>query len=103
MISGVDGLYHLKATNPQKALDKVCSEFESFFAYQLLKEMGNSVPDGGLFENGLASSIYKDMLFQNVGQAIGETGSLGIGKVLKNNVKAFKAIQENSGVTGHSR
>jgi Rod binding domain-containing protein len=103
MINGIDTLYHLKGSNPQKALDKVCKEFESFFAYQLLKVMGDSIPDGGLFEKSVASDMYRDMLFQNVSEAVGETGALGISKVLKNNVKALKALQENSGAAGQSR
>lgn len=103
MISGVGELYHLKGTNPGKALDKACKEFESLFAYQLMKVMGGSIPDGGLFEKGLASDIYRDMLFQNVGRAVAETDALGIGSLLKNHQRALQAFHAGSGQSGQSR
>jgi peptidoglycan hydrolase FlgJ len=103
MIGGVEGLYHLKGTNPAKALDKACKEFESLFAYQLMKVMGESVPSDGLFDGNFASDTYRDMLFQNVGQAVAETGALGIGSMLKTHEKALVAFQANSGGTVQSR
>ncbi|HNY65652.1 MAG TPA: rod-binding protein [Deltaproteobacteria bacterium] len=97
MIGRIGELYHLKGTNPAKALDTACREFESIFAYQLMKVMGNSVPEGGLFEKGLASDLYRDMLFQNVGQALADSGALGIGRMLKSHVEHYQAAQANSG------
>jgi len=87
MINGIDSLYHMKNSNQEKALDKVCKEFESLFAHQLVKVMGESTGDGGLFEEGIASDIYKDMLFQAMGDSLAESGSLGIGKALKENLQ----------------
>lgn len=103
MISGVSQLYHLKGTNPEKALDKVCKEFESLFAYQLLKEMGETMPEGGLFEKNMASDIYRDMLFQNVSQAVAEKDALGISTLIRKNEKALQSLQTNSGVIGCGR
>jgi Rod binding domain-containing protein len=103
MISGVNGLYHLKATNPALALDKTCKEFESLFAYQLLKEMGDTIPEGGLFEKSSASDMFRDMFFQSVGQAVAQTDALGIGTLVKNNERALQAFQVNSGRTGLGR
>jgi peptidoglycan hydrolase FlgJ len=97
MISGVDQLYHLKATNRQAALDKVCKEFESLFAYQLLKVMGESIPEGGLFEKGLATDMYRDMLFQSVGQSVADSNALGIARMIRKHERALQAEQANSG------
>lgn len=90
MINGIQGLYHLKATNPDKALDLACREFESIFAHQLMKVMGESMPDG-LFGESHASDIYKDMLFQSVGEALADSGALGIGSMLKAHMQSLKA------------
>jgi Rod binding domain-containing protein len=103
MIGGINELYHLKGTNPTKALEKVCREFESIFAHQLMKVMGDSVPEGGLFGEDLASGMYKDMLFQNVGQAMAESDALGIGRMLKDHVRHYQAAQGNSGSVKHGR
>jgi flagellar protein FlgJ len=97
MIGNVSGLYHLKANNPGKALEKVCKEFESLFTYQLLKTMGDSIPEDGLFGKSFATDVYRDMLFQNVGQAVAESGAMGVGKLVRTHEKALQAFQANSG------
>lgn len=102
MISEINGLYHLKQTNQSKALQATCKEFESMFAYQLLKVMGEATPEG-LFEQGLASDMYKDMLFQSVGQAVAESGALGIGTVLNENLQARILGDENLSVKMQNR
>ncbi|MFY9399172.1 MAG: rod-binding protein [Desulfomonilia bacterium] len=87
MIRGVTELYHLKQTNPDKALDLAGWEFESIFAHQLLKVMGESMPEG-LFGDGLSSDIYQDMLFQAMARALADSGALGIGEAVGQHMKA---------------
>jgi Rod binding domain-containing protein len=87
MIKGVTELYHLNETNPDKALDLAGREFESIFTHQLLKAMGESMPEG-LFGDGLASDIYQDMLFQAMARAMADSGALGIGDAVSQHVKA---------------
>jgi Rod binding domain-containing protein len=94
MIKGVTELYHIKGTNPDKALDLACREFESIFAHQLLKTMGESMPEG-LFEGGLASDIYKDLMFQSMAQAMAESGALGIGDTIRQHMQAMKIDGEH--------
>ncbi len=95
MINGINELYHLKQTNKDKALEEVCKQFESVFAHHLLKVMGESVPEG-LFEEGLASGIYKDMLYQSVATSIAESGALGIGDMLKHSMQPLVESGEAS-------
>ena len=87
MIKGIAEMYHVKGANPDKALDLACREFESIFAHQLLKTLGESMPEG-LFEGGLASDIYKDLMFQSIAQAIAESGALGIGDMVRQHMQA---------------
>lgn len=82
MIRDVSMIAHMNQSNPAKAMEKVCAEFETLFAHQMLKTMAESVPDGFL-EDGLAGDIYKDMFYQEVARNIAETGALGIRDTLK--------------------
>jgi Rod binding domain-containing protein len=99
MIRGINELYHLKQSNPDKALDMVCKEFESVFAHELMKVMGESIPEG-LFGDGLGSDIYKDMLYQAVGDKLAESGSLGISKMLRQHMQSLGKENERSSGTG---
>jgi flagellar protein FlgJ len=95
MIRDVSMLAHMNKTDPAKALDKVCKEFETLFADQLLKTMKESMPDGFL-EESMADDIYKDMFYQEIARNIGQSGALGIASILK------RHIQQNFGEDGKS-
>jgi Rod binding domain-containing protein len=86
MISDVGIISRMNHSDPGRALDKVCKEFETLFANQLLKTMAESVPEGFL-EEGLADDIYKDMFYQEIARNIGESGSLGVADVLKRHIQ----------------
>ncbi len=92
MIKGIAELHHIRETNPAKAVDMACREFESIFAHQLLKTMGESMPEGLLGE-GLASDIYQDMLFQSLARSMAESGALGIGDMLRQHMQGL-SVQE---------
>ncbi len=82
MISDVTLLARMNQSDPARALEKACAEFETLFVHQLLKTMAETVPDG-LLEDGLAGDIYKDMFYQEVARNIGSTGALGVRDMLK--------------------
>ncbi len=96
MIQDVSMLAHMNKSDPVKALDKVCKEFETMFAHQLLKTMSESIPEGFL-EEGFANDIYKDMFNEELAKSIGQSGALGIADILK------KHIQQNFGEDGKTR
>ena len=95
MITGVEALKHISQTDPNKALEKACREFESIFAHQLLKTMGESMNEG-FFGEGLASDFYKDMLFRSIASSMAESGSLGIGKVIERHMENLAGQQDSS-------
>jgi len=96
MIRDVSMLTQMNQSNLAKALDKVCKEFETLFAHQLLKTMSESMPEGFL-EEGFANDIYKDMFHEELARSIGQSGALGIADILK------KHIQQNFGEDGKTR
>ena len=96
MISDIAMLSHLNQTSPVKALEKACKEFETLFAHQILKTMGESLPDDGIVEKTFAEEMFKDMLYLEVARCVGDSGGLGIGDILK------RHIQERFGEDGKS-
>ncbi len=103
MINGITALYQLKQASPEKAMDQACKEFEAIFAHQLMKVMGDTVPEGGLLDEGMASDIYKDMLFEAIGNNVAETGMLGIGSVLKQRMQSHGSGHLDSSAYKHIR
>ncbi len=59
-------------------LKKACSEFESIFMHQMLKEMRKTVNKTGMIHGGQAEEIFADMLDQERAK----TMSIGIGDTL---------------------
>lgn len=82
MIDGISSLYHLKASNPDKALEKACQEFETIFTHQLLKTMGASLEEG-FAAGGLAGEMYNDMLYLEMARAATHGRGFGLAEVLR--------------------
>ena len=102
MIRGVEALKHISQSDPHKALEGVCKEFESLFAHQILKTMGESM-DEGFFGEGLASDFYKDMLFRTVANSVAESGSLRIGKIIERHMDNLGGQKDLSGGDDRNR
>ena len=65
-------------------LKKACAELESFFVYQLLKAMRNTVPKSGLISGGKAEEMYTSMLDFELAKEISSKGGIGLsGPLLK--------------------
>ncbi len=96
MIRDIGMLAHMSKSDPVKALDKVCKEFETLFAHQLLKTMKESMPEGFL-EESMADEIYKDMFYQEIARSIGQSGALGVADILE------RHIRQNFGEDGKTR
>ena len=59
-------------------LKNACSEFESIFMHQMLKEMRKTVNKTGMIHGGQAEEIFADMLDQERAK----TMSIGLGDIL---------------------
>lgn len=82
MIDGINALYHLKASDPQLAIKKSCREFESIFVHQLLKGMASTLEDG-FAGDGLAGSMYDDMLYTEIARKVADGQGLGLSKAME--------------------
>lgn len=67
-----------------KKLLTACQDFEAIFINQMLTAMRNTVPKSGLLHQGIAHSIYEDMLYQQYADKMAKTANLGLARVLYN-------------------
>jgi peptidoglycan hydrolase FlgJ len=62
---------------------QAAQDFEAFFIGHLLKDMRNSLPEGGLFEQSSESRMMHDMLDENMADDLAHKGQgIGLAQVL---------------------
>lgn len=64
------------ATRETQALQ----EFEQLFLYQMLKEMRNTVPEGGLLGDGMKKGHFEEMMDDFLAGEMAASGQLGIAR-----------------------
>jgi len=71
------------STRDDKRLDEACSEFESLFIYQLLKEMRASVPGDGYLGNSMQSETYASMFDIEIARELSSQRGIGLADFLR--------------------
>lgn len=71
-----------EGTDPD-AVGEAAKQFESFFLAQILKNMRQTIPKDGLFEQGFSSEVYTEMLDQEYARSLSESGGIGLADVLE--------------------
>jgi flagellar protein FlgJ len=66
---------------------EACAEFESIFITYLLKSMRNTVVEGGLLVKSNEGKIIDSMFDEKLGHGIANSGGIGIGKMLFEQLK----------------
>lgn len=61
-----------------KRLRAAADEYEAVFLSQMLETMTSGIKTDGPFSGGQAEGIYRSMLNQEYGKAIGKAGGIGI-------------------------
>ncbi len=62
-------------------------ELEQFFIYQMLREMRDTVEDGGLFERSPAMEQYEDLMDDALATNMAESGQFGIAKLMEEQLR----------------
>lgn len=62
-------------------------ELEQYFVFTLLQEMRKSIPEDGLFGDGMANEIYNEMLDDALSGEIAESGQFGIAKLIEDQLR----------------
>jgi Rod binding domain-containing protein len=60
-------------------LKEACREFESFFLYQLMKEMRKTVNETNFLKGGHGEEVFRDMLDEEMTKEMAKSPSGGIG------------------------
>lgn len=66
------------ANADKKALKKSCQDFEALFLQSVIKAMRKNVPEDGLFKKNNATSMFEEMLDQEMASTMARTQSIGI-------------------------
>jgi Rod binding domain-containing protein len=53
-------------------------EFERYFIFSLLREMGNTVPDGGMFGSGFVKDMQMELFYDAVAGEVAKSGQLAL-------------------------
>jgi Rod binding domain-containing protein len=89
----------------QKALaglHKATQQFEGVFLGMLFKQMRETVPQDGIFgKDSSSTQTWTEMLDQQRAQSLASTGSLGIAKIMENQLRA--SVLSNAGTESKAR
>lgn len=87
------GQFPAKATDPQK-LRKTCSELESLFIFQLLKEMRATIPKSGYLSGGKGEEIYTSMLDAQVARDLAAERGIGLSSFFENQLQGKSSVPD---------
>ncbi len=59
-------------------VEKAAKDFESFFAFYLLKVMRESVPKSGLLNSGMSENIYNSIIDEKIAEGIAAATFKGV-------------------------
>jgi flagellar protein FlgJ len=62
----------------KKVLKKSCQDFEALFLQSVFKAMRKNVPESDLFKKNNATSMFEEMLDQELASTMARTQSIGI-------------------------
>ena len=77
---------NLKPTFNPAAADKAAHDFEGWMIGQMLQPMFKSVKTDGLFGGGYAESTFRDLLVDEYGKKVAESGGLGIASMVRREI-----------------
>ncbi len=93
---GLADLKHQARQDQAGSLDRVASQFESLFVQMMVKQMRQASFGDGLFDSE-RTKFYQEMYDQQLSVHMAESGGLGIGKMLKQQLGAPAQAQGEAG------
>ena len=76
----------LKKTADPVAADKAAHDFEGWMIGQMLQPMFKSLKTDGLFGGGYAEATFRDLLVDEYGKKVAESGGLGIADMVRREI-----------------
>ena len=75
-----------KATLDPAAADRAAHDFEGWMIGQMLQPMFKSLKTNGLFGGGYAEATFRDLLVDEYGKKVAESGGLGIAAMVRREI-----------------
>ncbi|MEF8823121.1 MAG: rod-binding protein [Desulfohalobiaceae bacterium] len=66
----------------KRPMKEVCQNFEAFFVQSMFKKMRDTVPEGGLLEDGFSSGFYREMLDKQVAMQSAKRKDFGLAQAM---------------------
>jgi peptidoglycan hydrolase FlgJ len=82
-----------KANVQDVKLRKACQDFESMLVAQLLSKLRDTVPKTDLFGSSEEEKLFRGMLDQEIAKEVSRTGSMGLAKLLYDQVSGGQKIR----------
>ncbi|GER08573.1 hypothetical protein GCM10007972_23850 [Iodidimonas muriae] len=71
---------------------QVAKEFEALMLGEMVTAMFKGMPEDGMFSGGFGESISRDLMGQNLGVALSESGGLGIAEAVYADIAALYSV-----------
>ena len=88
-----------QASQDDSAVKEVCQQFESLFINMLLKQMRQTIEDGGITEKSQARSTFEGMLDEEMATQIAKGGGLGIADMMAKALTRTNYLDESTDQT----
>lgn len=66
----------------EKKLKEACAQFETMFVHMLMKNMRNTIVDGGFTEKSYAREMFEGMLDEELAKEVSKEQGIGISKLI---------------------
>jgi flagellar protein FlgJ len=87
-------LQQAKESNDTEKLKSACQQFESVFINILMKNMRDTVTEGGLIKKSYAREMFEGMLDQEISKEVAKGGGIGLAKLMYEQLS--KTIETNN-------
>ncbi|MEW9123135.1 MAG: rod-binding protein [Thermotaleaceae bacterium] len=87
-------LQQAKENNDEKKLMDACKQFEAVFVNMLLKNMRNTIPDGGFIEKSYQREVFEGMLDEKLAEQIAGGQGIGLARQMYNQMA--RSLKVNS-------
>ena len=77
-------------------VEKSATQFEALLLQQMFKSMWESVPKEGMLSGSREEELFRDMLNENLAKEVSEKQSIGIKKVVVNEMKRRLGLDESA-------
>ena len=80
-----------------KTIDKTAQDFEAMFLSQMIAPMFEGIKTDGMFGGGHAEEVFNDLMVQEYGKILAQSGQIGISSQIKAELLQIQEAQSHEG------